>query len=55
MIVLAALILGAVLGWRRAAAIGGNTKDRVQYAAVHAILFALLGMFATILVDRALR
>lgn len=54
MIVLAALILGAFLGWRRAAAIGGNTKDRSWYAGVFAILFALLGLFVTVILERTL-
>lgn len=53
MIVLAALLLGAVIGWRRAAAIGGNAKDKAQYATVFAIIFALAGLFATVLVARA--
>ena len=54
MIVLAAFILGAFLGWRRAAAIGGNAKDRSWYAGVFAILFALAGVFVTVILERAL-
>lgn len=54
MIVIAALILGAFLGWRRAAAIGGNAKDRAWYAGVFAILFALAGLFLTVILERVL-
>lgn len=54
MIVLAALILGAVIGWRRGAAIGGNAKDRAWYAGVFAILFALGGVLLTVILERAL-
>lgn len=52
MIVLAALVIGAFLGWRRARALGGNRMDRVQYAAVFGMVFAVTGMVVTILIDR---
>lgn len=52
MIVIAAIIIGAALGWRRARQLGGKTSDRVQYAASFAVVFALIGLFATIIVDR---
>ncbi len=52
MIIIAALILGAVLGWRRASQLGGNRKDRVQYAMVFALGLAMIGVFATIFVHR---
>lgn len=55
MIVIAALIIGAFFGWYRAGRIDGNLKDRAQYAAVHAIMFALIGLFATIAIDRFTR
>ena len=55
MIIVAAIILGAFLGDRRALSIGGNGKDRLQYAAVHGIALAIAGLFVTILIDRALR
>lgn len=54
MIVIAALILGALIGWRRGAAIGGNAKDRTWYAGVFGILFALAGLILTIVLERAL-
>jgi hypothetical protein len=52
MIVIAGLIAGGVLGYRRAARRGGNGFDKSQYAAAHAILFGLAGLFATIIIDR---
>lgn len=55
MIVISAAILGAILGDRRACAAGGNRKDRLQFAAIHALIFGLLGLFASILIDRWLR
>lgn len=51
MIVIAGLILGAIVGALRARARQGNKLDIAQYAAVHAIIFAVLGMFLTILID----
>lgn len=55
MIVLAAILIGAVIGDVRARAAQGNRKDRLQYAAAHAIALAILALFATILIDRAAR
>ena len=52
MFVIAALILGAAIGWMRAGKLGGASADRVQYAAAHAIGFAVLGIFLTVLVSR---
>ncbi|MDO5706356.1 MAG: hypothetical protein Q4G49_14995 [Paracoccus sp. (in: a-proteobacteria)] len=54
MILIAAIVIGALLGWRRAAALGGAVRDRIQYAAAFAIGFAILGLFATILIERLL-
>jgi hypothetical protein len=55
MIVIVAIILGAMLGDFRARRAQGNRKDRLQYAAAHGIAFAILGLFVTILIERALR
>ena len=55
MIVIAGLLIGAVIGWMRAGRRGGNRLDRLQYAGVHAILFAVVGMIATIGIDRMVR
>lgn len=48
MIVLAAFLLGALVGAARARARKGNRLDVVQYGLVHAILFALIGLFLAI-------
>lgn len=55
MIVIIATVLGAALGDLRARRVQGNAKDRLQYAAAHALAFAILGLFLTILIDRSLR
>jgi hypothetical protein len=52
-IVFIALVLGALLGVVRARKRGGNGFDQAQYAAVHAILFGLAGLFITIFILRA--
>ena len=43
-----AFVLGALFGWRRAATAGGDRLDKLQYAAVHGILFTLVTLVATI-------
>jgi len=53
MIVIAALIIGAAIGWWRAGKLGGNRADRLQYGAAHALAFAVLGIFLTILIARS--
>lgn len=52
MIVIAAMVIGAFLGWRRARQLGGNKGDRLQYAAAFAMGFAVIGLFATVIIDR---
>lgn len=52
MIVIVAAIIGAILGWRRAIGLGGTGRDRAQYAAGFAIAFAVVGLFATVIIDR---
>lgn len=52
MLIIAGALIGAVIGDRRAAKRGGSLADRVQYAAVHAILLALVGLVATIAIGR---
>ena len=52
MILIAAVVIGAFLGWRRAGQVGGNTRDRAQYAIAFALAFAVIGLFATIIIDR---
>lgn len=52
MIVILALVLGAVIGFRRAAKMGGSRADRIQYAVAHAMGLAILGIFVTVLISR---
>ncbi|MGB3313666.1 MAG: hypothetical protein WBB85_04595 [Albidovulum sp.] len=52
MIFFPAILIGAALGWYRAAKRGGNRLDKLQYAGTHAILFAILGLFVTIILHR---
>jgi len=54
MIMLAALIIGALIGWRRAKAMGGNAKDIAQYAAVYGLLFLLAGVLLTVFLARSM-
>ncbi|MFS4582770.1 hypothetical protein [Phaeobacter sp. C3_T13_0] len=54
MIVIGALIIGALLGARTAQKRGGSLADKLQYGAAYAIVFAILAMFVTIFADRAL-
>ncbi|MDS9468120.1 hypothetical protein RGQ15_11135 [Paracoccus sp. MBLB3053] len=52
MIVITALIIGAAIGWWRAGKLGGTRADRIQYAAVHAMGLAVLGVFLIVLLGR---
>lgn len=45
MLPLLAGIIGAGYGWWRAGKRGGNTADKLQYAAAHGIAFFLVGYF----------
>ncbi|MFN7003699.1 MAG: hypothetical protein ACK4NW_09750 [Roseinatronobacter sp.] len=54
MIVIIGAVVGLALGLRNATKAGGDTKDRAQYAAVGAIIGALLGLFATIGLEKLL-
>lgn len=55
MIVIAGALIGAILGYARAARAGGNGFDRAQYAAVHAIALMLVGLLVTLVADRMMR
>lgn len=55
MFVIGGLVLGAIGGGLRAKARGGKPADIAQYALVHAIVFGLIGLFVTIILDRVLR
>lgn len=52
MVILLAALAGAGLGWRNAVQRGGNRLDIAQFAAVGAIVGAIVGMFATIVIER---
>lgn len=52
MITLIAILAGAAFGWYRAGKNGGDRLDRLQYAAVHAIVFGLAALAILILIQR---
>ena len=52
MIIVLAIIAGALFGWRRAAARGGDRLDQWQWAAVYGIIFALAALALTIFAAR---
>lgn len=54
MIVILMACLGIALGWALAGKRNGNTLDKLQYAAVYFLAFALIGLFLTILIERIL-
>ncbi len=52
MIILAAMMSGALTGTAVARKRGGRGIDQLQYAAGYGIAFTILGVFATIFLDR---
>lgn len=54
MIVIAALFIGASFGAVIARRRKGNRLDMLQYAAVNAIIFGILGMFLTLIIEKML-
>lgn len=54
MIVIGGLLLGGLIGALSARKRGGNTLDMLQYGAVYAMVFGVLGLLATILLHRLL-
>ncbi len=52
MIVIAAAIIGIVLGVLSAKRRDGNRLDMAQYGAGYGIAFAIIGLFVTLLVER---
>ncbi len=52
MIVIFALLFGAALGAFTARKRGGNLADMLQYGAVYAIIFGMIGLIATIVTHR---
>lgn len=55
MIVIGMAILGAIIGGLTARKRGGNRKDIAQYATGYAVAFLIVGLFATIFIDRMTR
>ncbi|MFG6516561.1 apolipoprotein acyltransferase [Sulfitobacter sp. 1A13496] len=54
MIALGLALIGAIIGGLTARKRGGNRKDIAQYAAGYGMAFLIVGMVATVLLDRAL-
>lgn len=54
MIVIVAAIVGAIIGGLTARKRGGNKLDMAQYAAGYALAFVIVGLIATVLIDRVL-
>lgn len=54
MIVIGGLVFGSLFGAVLAKRRGGRPADMAQYAAGLAILFGLIGLFATIILERVL-
>ena len=52
MIIIAGLLLGAAFGAWRAKQRKGAPLDVLQYAAGHAMLFAVIGLFLTVFITR---
>ncbi|MGR3453603.1 hypothetical protein [Pseudooceanicola sp.] len=52
MLVIIGAIAGALFGGWRAKSRGGKTADVLQYAAVHAMIFGLAGLFLTLILHR---
>lgn len=54
MIIIATTLLGGGFGGWLARKRGGNRYDIAQYATVYGIIFAVLGLFLTMLLERSL-
>ena len=52
MIVIAAALIGAIVGIITAKRRGGNALDVAQYAAGFALAFIVVGLIATVVLDR---
>ncbi len=51
---LSGLLIGAIFGAFRAKSRGGKTKDMLQWGAVFAIIFGVVGIFVLIILQRTL-
>ena len=52
MIVIGGALLGAIVGAMTARRRKGNTLDMLQYGAGYGLAFSVLGMIATVVLDR---
>jgi len=52
MIVIAAFLIGAAIGWMRAAKAGGSRADKLQYAVAHGLALTVPGVFLTVALSR---
>ncbi|MGV8987349.1 MAG: hypothetical protein ACOH2H_13845 [Cypionkella sp.] len=52
MIWLPAMVIGAFWGARTALKRGGKRLDALQYGAVYALIFGLLGVAVSVIIDR---
>ncbi|WP_458790324.1 hypothetical protein [Yoonia sp. MH D7] len=50
---LAGLLIGAVIGALRAKSRGGKMFDLLQWGAVFAMIFGLIGLFILVFIERA--
>ena len=51
--IIAAMVVGAIIGAWRAKRRGGKLLDMLQYAAAHAIPLMIVALFVTIFLDRS--
>jgi len=51
---LSGMLIGAIIGALRAKSKGGKGKDMLQWGAVFAIIFGLIGLFILIFLQRSL-
>jgi hypothetical protein len=49
-LLIASFVAGAALGWVRAGRRGGDRLDRIHYAAIHGIAFALAVVIGSVLI-----
>ncbi|SEM43032.1 hypothetical protein SAMN04488003_10181 [Loktanella fryxellensis] len=47
-------VIGALFGAIRASMKGGKTLDLLQWGAVHGILFAMVGLFVLVFIERSM-
>lgn len=55
MILPIAFVIGAFLGWSRAAKRGGERMDKLQYAAAHGIILTLIALVGVVIYDHLTR